>query len=123
MSEKLFDNPTGAEPEVSVEGEPTTEERVAAARKAIEEMSLEGSGDEKFPGADAYRKVMAVALINEIGNDGIAEWEKGYEHWNDYFDDPEGEESEAGREQSFGDLKRMLEEELADAEEKLTVGS
>lgn len=100
-------------PDVEVEGMVTNEEAIEFARKALLEMSSEIKANEKFPGADAYKKVMRAVVLAGANDETIEHWQFAFEELAAKFktvEDPEAFVEE---------LRLKLEKDLAEAEKTL----
>ncbi|MFA6466533.1 MAG: hypothetical protein WCV71_01580 [Patescibacteria group bacterium] len=102
------------EPQVEVEGMVTNKEAIEFARKALLEISLESKTNGKFPGAEAYKKVMRAVILAGANSETI-------EHWQFVFEELEKEYKTAEDPEAFvEDLRLKLEKDLAEAEEAMS---
>ena len=100
-------------PQVEVEGMVTNEEAIEFAKKALLEISLELKTNEKFPGAEAYKKVMRVVVLAGANSETI-------EHWQFVFEELATKYKAAEDQEAFvEDLRLKLEKDLAEAEEAM----
>ncbi len=106
----------GSEFKIEQEGAIDVAEAIELAETAIANIQTTMQAGEKFPGSDAYKKVMRVIAMTDPSNKVIDNWQGSYEDLIESFNgiDPE---------KFIADLKIMLEGALASAQRKITAAA